>query len=101
MISEHNKAQLQKNWLLRETLDYLAELRIYDPLSSLELYPLAIDDDQVYCLIGKGLCMPIQTIEMHIKDLENMHNREGEYLEIDHEYRKRKAKDILKQKGQS
>lgn len=99
MIPEHHKEQLQKNWMLRDTLEYLAEFRIYDSLSDFELFPLAIEDDQVYCMVGKGLCMPLQTVHMHIKDLENMYNRDGEQLEIDHEYRKRKAKDILKQKG--
>jgi len=97
MLNEKQKQKLKKNWgVLADTLECLAEVRVYDPLSSWESYILAMnpeDEDEIFCII-KGC--NVEACQWRLTEMQAMHNSGGDHVKVDKEYKPRKASEIYK-----
>ena len=74
----------------------LAEVRVYDPMSSWECYIYALnpeDEDEICCII-KGFFVEVTTWKL--SELFQRFNVEGECPVVDYEYRPRRACDLFK-----
>lgn len=77
----------------------MAELRVYDPLSSWECYILAInpdDHDHISCIYNSHIVGPQVDEASSLADLQLCYNREGESPIVDIEYRPRRAAELFK-----
>lgn len=97
MLSNLQKEKLKTNWGEKATsMACLAEVRVYDPLSSWQCYIYAInpdDEDQIACLI-KGFTL--EACEWRLSELCSRFNAEGESLQLDVEYRPRRVSELFK-----
>lgn len=97
MLNPHQKQKLMKSWGEKaDSMACLAEVRVFDPLSSWECYIYAInpdDEDEISCIIN-GFELEVSTWSM--KSLEASFNEHGEHPIIDKEYRPRQAVDLFK-----
>jgi len=100
MLSHSQTEKLKANWGEKaNSMACMAEVRLYDPLSLWECYIYALnpeDDDEIECIIKVGRnCRP--TLEQwqlsHIQALFNAH---GEGVQVDQEYRPRRAAELFK-----
>ncbi len=99
MISENIKRSLRRNWGPKaEALDCYAEVKFIDPLSDWKCYVYAMSphDDEIECLLYSPM-NGVQVANWSLRDLYSMYNHEGDSPEIDHEYRKTRAVELLKQ----
>lgn len=96
-ITPKQKEKLLANWGEKaNSMACLAEVRVYDPLSSWECYIYALNpdgEDEIACLI-KGFF--VEVCDWKLSELAERFNAEGEPLEIDHEYRPRMTAEIFK-----
>lgn len=97
MLNTNQLEKLKANWGDKaNSLDCLAEVRVYDPLSSYECFIYALnpeDNDEIQCIInGFGVAME----RWSLKDLFSSFNGEGDPLQVDHEYRPRNAQVLFK-----
>lgn len=99
-INYEQKQKLMKNWDFSDSLQCNAEIRLYDPMSSFQCYIIAMyheDEDTIYCIIQTNKCSPPIATLYTVLQLDEMYNEHGEGLEIDVEYRPRRAQEILTQ----
>ena len=96
MLNNQQKEKLKNNWANADSMECMAEVRVYDPLSFWECYIYAMnpeDEDIIACII-KGFTLEVCVWSM--SELEKNFNRDGEFLEVDIEYRPRRALDVFK-----
>ncbi len=90
--------KLKNNWGDKaNSMDCMVEVRVYDPLSSWECYIFAMNpdnEDEISCII-KGFFVEIVEA-WSVKEIMSRFNSEGESLQIDYEYRPRKAAELFK-----
>jgi hypothetical protein len=97
MIDEKIKKSLKANWGDKaDSLDCYAEIRFFDPLSSWCCYIFAMneDEDLIHCLIYSG-AMGGQIYTLHPDFIFQAYNRNGEFPEIDKEFRRTKITKLL------
>lgn len=97
MLNNIQKEKLKANWgSPASSMACLAEMRVYDPLSSWQCYIYAMnpdDEDQISCLI-KGFTT--EACEWRLSELQSRFNAEGEPLQVDTEYRPRRVAELFK-----
>lgn len=97
MLTCDQKQKLMKNWGERaDSLECLAEVRVFDPLSSWECYIYAMnpdDQDEISCILN-GFELEVSSWSM--KSLQASFNEHGEHPIIDLEYRPRQAFELFK-----
>lgn len=97
MISNTQKEKLKACWGEKaDSMTCLAEVRVFDPLSNWECYIYAMNpdnDDEICCIIN-GFC--VEVCDWSLEELCNRFNSEGERVQIDYEYRPRRALEIFK-----
>jgi hypothetical protein len=74
----------------------MAEVRVYDPLSSWECYIYALnpqDEDEICCII-KGFFVEVTTWKL--SEIQQRFNSEGEHVVVDNEFRPRRAAELFK-----
>lgn len=104
MLTDKQVLKLLTRWGEKaETLSCLAEVRVYDPLSSWQCYILALnpnDADMIYCIISGGKNIKPEACEWSLYELCMLYNSEGESPIVDHEYKPKLAAEIFKQLNQ-
>ncbi len=97
MLNYNQKQKLMSNWGEKaNSMSCNVELKVYDPLSSWECFVYALnpeDEDEICCIIrgfGVEVCL------WSLTELSERYNVEGEYAEVDYEYRPRKASEVFK-----
>ncbi len=97
MLSNQQKDKLKSSWGDKATsMSCMAEVRIYDPLSAWECYIYAMnpeDEDEISCIING---FTIEAIEWRLNELYERYNVEGEPVQLDQEYRPRRAAELFK-----
>lgn len=97
MLTTNQLKRLRANWGEKaDAMECNAEVKVYDPQSKWECYLLAInpdDDDELICIV-KGFGKEITTWSM--SGLALLYNDQGEGVQIDHEFRPRKASEVFK-----
>ncbi len=101
MINHNQKQKLLSNWGDKaESMACMAEVRVYDPISSWECYLYAMnpeDEDQIMCLLKTSKCDPAITEFGSINWLNALFNEHGENVKIDPEYRPKRTAELFKQ----
>lgn len=98
LISDKQKNSLMKNWGARaEAMDCFAEVKLSDLDGYCAFYIYAMNPcnpDEVMAIIH---LVEAFTACCSLKEIALFHNSRGETLEIDREYRKKKANVILRE----
>ena len=87
MLDDDVIERLKKNFEHVDALGGIAEVRLYDPLSSWECYILAIDPENeefAAVMMCDGGRLWFEEVSLH--DLLLKHNLDGELMEIDHDF---------------
>jgi len=99
-----NSAQIDKlkaNWGQKaDSLACYAEVRVYDPLSFWECYIFAMnpeDDDEIECIVKVGKDQPASVEKWFMTNIKGLFNSHGEGVQVDDEYRPRRAAELFKQ----
>lgn len=96
-IPEKAIEKLKANWGEKaESLAAIAELRVFDPLSTWECYIFAMnpqDEDEISCILHG---FTVEVCNWRLSELASHFNAEGESPIVDREYRPRKAETILR-----
>ena len=104
MISEYRTNRLKSNWGDQaSSMNCLAEVRVYDPLSAWECYIYALnpeDGDEVECIVKVGKDHPACVEKWFLTNIFSLFNRYGEGVKIDREYRPCRAAELLKKLNQ-
>jgi hypothetical protein len=99
MLSESIKKRLKINWGEKaNALDCYAEVKLIDPLSSWCCYIFAMNDneDLIQCL-GYSNLAGVQILhQISLDAILSMYNQEGEYPQIDTEFRRMKVSQLIK-----
>ena len=89
--------KLIDNWGEKaEALACKALIRLYDPLSALECYILAMnpqDEDEVYCILHGS---SVEVCACSMQELLSMYNNHGEGVQRDLQFRPRCAQEIYR-----
>jgi hypothetical protein len=97
MINLKQKEKLMASWGEKaSSMACMAEVRVYDPLSPWECYIYALnpeDEDEICCII-KGFF--VEVCDWRLSELSNRYNADGERVQIDYEYRPRRAAELFK-----
>ena len=98
MLNPQVKEILLKNWGEKaDSMNCYCEVKFIDPLSSWACYIYAMnpkDEDEIACMVyDHG---EVEVCDWSMKELMLTYNREGEYPEIDHEYRRKRASELFK-----
>ncbi len=97
MLNTNQLDKLKSNWGEKaESMACMAEVRVYDPLSSWECYIYALnpqDEDEISCII-KGFT--VEVCDWRLSEMFKHFNSHGEPPEIDVEYRPRRAAELFK-----
>ena len=100
MITTEQSKKLKANWGVKaDSMACLAELRVYDPLSSWQCYIFAQNpenDNEIMCLISGGKNLEPMVTEWTLHELSLLYNAHGEGVQIDQEYRPRRAAELFK-----
>ena len=100
MISQLHREKLLKNWGDKaSSMACMAEVRVYDPLSLWECYIFALnpeDNDEIECIVKVGKNQPATVEKWFITNIEGLFNSNGEGVEVDKEYRPRRAAELFK-----
>lgn len=100
MLSETQVEKLKSNWGARaEALACFAEVRVYDPCSAWQCFLLAInpqDEDEISCIISANPKEAPEVTLWTLSDLFSLFNNQGEYVQVDQEYRPRRAAELFK-----
>ncbi len=98
MLTEKQKDKLKSNWGEKaDSLQCLAEVRIYDPCSNWQCYIYAMNpenEDEIKCII-EGFIVSIEE-KWQMSSIENLYNSNGESVKIDEEYRPKRADEVFK-----
>jgi len=98
MLTTYVQQRLQANWGDKaESMDCRVEAVLCDYCSGWRCYLYAQnpEDPDEFKAILKGY--GVQTAEVYMSSLVTMYNREGEPLQVDYEFRPRKASILFKQ----
>ncbi len=99
MISDFLKDKLKTNWGEKaDALDCLAYVRVFDPLSPWQCYVYALnpdDEDEVECIVKVSKSQEATLERWFMTSIMSLFNTDGESVEVDEEYRPRRALDIL------
>jgi len=74
-------------------------VRVYDPLSSWECYIYSLnpeDDDEVDCIVKVSDKQPASIERWFLTNIKSLFNSHGEHVEVDKEFRPRKADELFK-----
>lgn len=97
MLNTKQKDKLKANWGDKASaMACMAEVRVYDPLSPWECYIYALnpeDEDEICCIIN-GFSLEI--CEWRLSEIATRFNAEGEAVQMDNEYRPRRAAELFK-----
>lgn len=97
MLNDRQKEKLKASWGDKaSSMACMAEVRVYDPLSPWECYIYAMnpeDEDEICCLI-KGFF--VEVTEWRLSEIASRFNANGEPVEVDYEYRPRRAAELFK-----
>lgn len=97
MLSNKQIETLKSSWGEKaDSMGCLAEVRVYDPLSSWECYIYAInpeDEDEIMCIIN-GFNVEVTT--WRLSEMRLHYNAYGESPIIDKEYRPRRVAELFK-----
>jgi hypothetical protein len=97
MISHSQREKLKASWGEKaSSMACMAEVRVYDPLSPWECYIYALnpeDEDEICCII-KGFF--VEVCEWRLSELASRFNANGEPVQVDNEYRPRRAAELFK-----
>lgn len=100
MINNKHKERLKINWGEKaDSMACMAEVRIYDPLSTWQCYIYALnpeDEDEVYCLVKVGDQQKATVERWYLTNIYNLFNYHGEKVKVDQEYRPRRVDHVLK-----
>lgn len=92
------KGKLMKNWGDKaECMECNAEFRVYDPKSYWQCFLLAMNPEnqqEIKCIISGGNNLEPTLTEWTDYELSLLYNDDGEGVQIDTEYRPRKAAEI-------
>lgn len=98
VLSAQIKESLLKNWGEKaDALNCYCEVKFIDPLSSWACYVYAMNpdnEDEIACMVYEH--EHVEICDWSMNELMHTYNREGEYPEIDDEYRRKKASDLFK-----
>lgn len=97
MISHSQREKLKASWGDKaSSMACMAEVRVYDPLSPWECYIYAMnpDNEDEICCIIKGFF--VEVCEWRLSEIASRFNANGEPVEVDHEYRPRRAAELFK-----
>lgn len=101
MISHSQKEKLKASWGDKaSSMACMAEVRVYDPLSPWECYIYALNpenEDEICCII-KGFF--VEVCEWRLSELASRFNANGEPVQVDYEYRPRRAAELFKSLNQ-
>ncbi len=101
MLTPNQITKLKSNWGDKaDSMSCMAEVRIYDPLSSWECYIYAMnpnDEDEVCCFF-KGFF--INTSIWSLREIFSCYNSIGEKPTIDQEFRPRQLNELYKKLSQ-
>ncbi len=99
MLSNKQKEKLIANWGEKaDSLHCFAEVRVYDPLSSWECYIFALnpeDNDEVQCIVKVSKAQEATVEKWYLTNIKCLFNEYGEGVDIDDEYRPRRADYLL------
>lgn len=97
MLSNSQREKLKASWGEKaSSMACMAEVRVYDPLSPWECYIYALNpenEDEICCII-KGFF--VEVTEWRLSELASRFNAEGEPVQVDYEYRPRRAAELFK-----
>lgn len=97
MLSDQQKDKLKSYWGDKATsMNCLAEVRVYDPLSSWACYIYAMNpdnEDEISCIING---FTVEAVEWCLSELQSRYNEQGDSPQLDHEYRPRRAAELFK-----
>lgn len=97
MLSDKQKEKLKASWGEKaDAMACLAEVRVYDPLSTWECYIYALnpqDEDEIACMING---FSLEVCDWKLSEISLTFNANGESPIIDDEYRPRRAAELFK-----
>lgn len=97
MLSHSQKEKLKASWGDKaSSMACMAEVRVYDPLSTWECYVYAMNpenEDEIACIINGFF---VEVCNWSLSELTSRFNSDGEPLQIDYEYRPRRACELFK-----
>lgn len=97
MLHHEVREILMNNWGEKaDSMACLAEVRVYDPLSSWECYIYAMnpeDEDEIACIIAG---FEVEVCDWRLSELNSVFNETGDTPELDTEYRPRRAAELFK-----
>ena len=97
MLTHEKKQRLINNWGERaDSLECMAEVRVFDPLSSWECFIYALnpdDENQISCIING---FEVEITIWSLSELAMCFNSHGEAPQIDKEYRPRQTAILYK-----
>jgi len=100
MLNNNQIERLTSNWGDKsDSMDCFAEVRVYDPLSSWECYIYALnpeDNDEIECIVKVSRNQKATVERWYLSAIKCLFNQHGERVEIDYEYRPRKADELLR-----
>lgn len=97
MLSHNQKEKLKASWGEKaSSMACMAEVRVFDPLSPWECYIYALDpeDEDTICCIIKGFF--VEVCEWRLSEVASRFNANGEPVQVDTEYRPRRAAELFK-----
>ena len=100
MLSHKQKEKLKASWGEKAScMACMAEVRVYDPLSTWECYIYALnseDEDGIECIIRLSDKQPASLETWRLSELFLTYNVAGENVIIDHEYRPRNTEELFR-----
>ncbi len=100
MLNQNQLDKLKANWGARaEALACFAEVRLFDECSPWQCYLLAMNpdnEDEVFCIISPDLKTQPEATFWSIQDIFSLFNNQGEGVQVDYDYRPRRAAELFK-----
>ena len=97
MLGDKIKEKLKENWGDKaDSLECYAEVRVFDPLSPWECFIYAMNpenEDEISCIV-RGF--EVEVMQWSLSELASRFNSNGDCVQLDYEYRPRKASHIYK-----
>ncbi len=100
VLNKQTIDKLKSSWGDKATsMACMAEVRVYDPLSSWECFIFAMnpeDEDEIECIVKVSKHQPPSVERWFVTNIKGLFNQEGEGVEVDKEYRPRRTAELFK-----
>lgn len=100
MLNNKQIEKLTANWGEKaDSMACFAEVRVYDPLSFWECYIFALnpeDNDEIDCIVKVGKDQAPTVERWFLTNIKGLFNYHGEGVQLDNEYRPRRAAELFK-----